>query len=341
MFRVLIIGFGRSGQGLHLPVLRRLRAGRHAGLFADGPIVVHDPYMSVPAAATDLMPLADLAAARSVAPPDETVVHLCTPPDVRLRVLRELTALGYRRLLVEKPVATDEESAEQLLDLQRRHDLRMTVVAPWLSSALTARLQRLIAGGTLGSLSRIDVVQTKPRLGRTLRGDSHPTALDVEVPHSTGVVLRLAGPARLVDAGCTDMRAGDRVIPRMGTGSLTLAHATGVRTHIFTDLTSPVRERRITLTFTDGRAVGFYPSSEADHYADLRVHAAEEAGEHEAFLDDSLTEFLLRAYSDFRDGTDLTPDLELNVDVVRLLSAAKTRIEAAGQPPTLAGTRHG
>lgn len=335
MFRVLIIGFGRAGRGLHLPVLRRLRAGR-----ADPPIVVHDPYQPV-APEAGLIPVADLAAARAAAAPDETVVHLCTPPDVRLRALRELAALGYRRFLVEKPVATDAAEAERILDLRRRYDLRLIVVAPWLASALTGRLQRLVADGTLGPLSRIDVVQTKPRLGRTLRGDTHPTALDVEVPHSAGVVLGLAGPARLVDAGCTDMRAGDRVVPRMGTGELTLAHATGVRTRIFTDLTSPVRERRITLTFSGGRAVGFYPSSEADHYADLRVHAAGEPDRHEAFVDDSLTEFVRGAYTSFQDGTDLEPDLRLNVEVVRLLSAAKDRIEAAGTPPTLAGTRHG
>ncbi|GGN32752.1 putative dehydrogenase [Actinoplanes campanulatus] len=344
MFRVLIIGFGRSGHGLHLPVLRRLRAGRHAGLFAGAPIAVHDPYAPAPASAPDLRPLADLAAAPAVTPPDQTVVHLCTPPEVRVRVLRELAAMGYRRFLVEKPVATDEASAEQILDLRRRLGLHIVVVAPWLASTLTAGLRRLITDGTLGTLSRIDILQTKPRLGRTLRGDGHPTALDVEVPHSTGVALRLAGPARLVDAGWTDMRAGDRVVPRMGTGRLTLAHATGTRTHIFTDLTSPIRERRITLTFTGGQAVGFYPSSETDHYAHLRTSGLAHPGARQMFVDDSLTEFMLRAYTAFRDETDHELDLLLNMDVVRLISAAKARITAAEQatrPPTLAGTSHG
>lgn len=68
------------------------------------------------------------------------------------------------------------------------------------------------------------------------------------------------------------MRIGDTVIPNMGGARLTLRHHNGVTTEIASDLTSPIRERRIGLRYDTGRAVGHYPISDVDHHASLTVH---------------------------------------------------------------------
>src|SRR4029079_6631807 len=104
-----------------------------------------------------------------------------------------------------------------------------------------------------GALRSISSVQSKPRLTRSLASEGHPTAFDVEVPHVLGVALRLAGDADVVAAACTDMHVEGRTVPRMGSAHLVLRHAGGVRTEVLSDLTSPVRERRIALELTGGR----------------------------------------------------------------------------------------
>src|SRR6478609_2033258 len=93
----LLVGMGRAGHGLHLPVLRRLRAAPGtAHLFAAGPLLAVDPHRR-PAAAPDLRPTT-LAEAPRLIDPARTVVHLCTPPTERTAALEALGRLGYRRV---------------------------------------------------------------------------------------------------------------------------------------------------------------------------------------------------------------------------------------------------
>jgi hypothetical protein len=146
----------------------------------------------------------------------------------------------------------------------------------------------------------------------------------VELPHSVGVALRIAGDAQVAGAQLTDMRVGDVVIPRMGTARLVLRHDAGARTEIFSDLVSPVLERRIELTFTDGRAVGHFPGSENDHYAHLRVEGGRHPGA-SVFADDSLASFFRRVYEDFDRGVPSEAEFALACRVVELLGTAKSR----------------
>ncbi|MER6379282.1 Gfo/Idh/MocA family oxidoreductase [Streptomyces sp. NPDC001250] len=330
MERTLIIGLGRAGLGLHWAVLRKLRAaGRHAELFDPGPVLTFDPLAPMaPPRAEGLRPVASVAQARELLDPERTVVHLCTPPVARLGLLRELAAAGFRRIIVEKPLAADRQAVHEILDLARTQRLRLAVVAPWLASALTARLDRLVEDGDLGELRAIDVRQSKPRMSRTLADGGHPTAFDVEPPHSLGVCLRLAGDAVLSTAELADMRIGDTVIPGMGRAELVLRHQDAT-SRIVSDLTAPVRERRVELEFTHGRAVAHYPGAEDDHYAQLRLSRAGHPETREVFPDDQLSAYFVDTYRTLREGTTLEPQLRLAARVVELLADAK---EAARRP---------
>lgn len=356
MLHTLLVGLGRSGRELHLPVLRKLRRD-HAGtppadgghgtdepLGADGsgrravgghgaaerPLFAPDtplgydiapPHTTVPGLRT----VSSLAEARDALDPARTVVHLCTPPTERVGVLGEIARHGFRSVLVEKPVATGWAATEEMRRLQRAHRMRLAVVAPWLHSALTERLHALVRSGSLGALRRITVHQGKPRLHRSLSIPSHPSAFDVELPHSVGLALRLAGSASVEHARWTDARAGDTVVPRMGTAEMTLGHRSGPVSEFVTDLTSPRCERSVTLDFDAGRAVGHYPVNSADPYAQLRVSPIGLPEDVDLFPDLSLDACLLNMYRGFAAGADFTDDFALQAEVIDLLEQAKDR----------------
>lgn len=326
MFRTLIVGLGRSGAGLHLPVLARARATEgYRHLFAEQPVVVFDPYRTGGELPGTVL-ARSLAQASDMADPGHTIVHICTPPTARVGLLEQLARLGYRNILVEKPLALDEQELVKIDRVRQCRNLELVVVAPWLASALTCRIQEIIHAGQLGRLLSISVLQRKPRFTRSLGGPGHPTAFDIEMPHAVGVALRVAGSARLGDAVCTDMRLGDVVLPRMGGAWMYLEHISGARTEIVSDMTSPTRERRISLEMERGTLVGHYSSSEEDDTAQLiiRVGGLEARA---IFRDDALATFMLHTYEHFAGSGPGGKDLSLNADVVRLLADAKRACE--------------
>ncbi|WP_229322651.1 hypothetical protein [Streptomyces sp. UNOC14_S4] len=277
--------------------------------------------------------MASLAAARAELDPDTTVVHLCTPPDSRAGTLLELAELGFRFFLLEKPMGTGSAVVEELRGIRDAYGLRLAVVAPWLHSTLTLRLVELVDAGELGELRSITVRQFKPRLTRTFATPSHPTAFDVEPPHSVGVALRLAGPGRVTGASWTDARTGRRVVRHMGSARLTIEHDGGVGTTITSDLTSPINERSIRLEFAAGTVTGHYPTSGMDSYAQLRTDVPGVGAGRELFHDEALTACVLQVYRDFATGADRRSDFELQAQVVALLTSAKDLCLAESQSP--------
>jgi predicted dehydrogenase len=325
MLDALVIGLGRAGLGLHLPVLTRLRLCR-------APVVAVDP--NAPRGHPQGPPvtvLRTLRQARDRLAPQSTVVHLCTPPAVRADVLREVAALGFTRVIVEKPLAADDDELERTLRISRDHGLRLCVVAPWLHSTLTDRLVALIQGGDLGRLHTVSITQHKPRFRRSSTSRSHESAFDVEIPHALGLALRLAGDAEVVSARATDLDLGGEVVRRMGSAHLTLHHHDkGVRTVIDSDLTSPVRQRRVVLSFTAGGITADYPIGQDDDYGQLRVTHANGRGDaavREVVQDEALGTFFTRAYRRYAGSGAPGRDTELEEQVrcCRLLLDAKRR----------------
>jgi predicted dehydrogenase len=312
MLQPLVVGLGRAGAGLHLAVLSRALA---AGAVA-GPIVACDPRHDAARRLDEIRVATSIDEAARLVMPQSTVVHVCTPPGSRSAVLAELAGLGFRRILVEKPLAVDTAELAAIEQLRSRYSLRVRVVAHWLSAELTRRLETLVQDRVLGQLISIRFAQHKPRFLRSLASQGHPTAFDVEVPHSLGVALHLAGDAEVLDAEATDLRLGEVVLPRMGSARLTVRHRTGVVTEIVSDLTAPVRERSIRLDFEGGTVTGHYPLSEDDDHAQLVAE-----NERHIFRDDALSAFMLRTYRAFED--EQGDDFALHRTAVRLLADAK------------------
>jgi predicted dehydrogenase len=331
MLHTFIVGMGRAGEGLHLPSLSKVRASS-PGLLSSAPVLVFDPFRR-PVGAPGVVAVGSLEEAGRRVPPPRTVVHLCTPPDVRSSMLRRLAGLGYRKIIVEKPLALDLAGLAAVARIRRRWGLDITVATHWLDSALTHRLRAAVTEERFGRLRDIRVVQNKPRFTRSVAAPHHPTAFDVEVPHALAVVLSLAGGARIADASCEDMVIGRRRLPRLGRARLRLDHYSGVRTVIDSDLTSPVRERRITLEFEEATLIGHYPCSEADHTSQLRAVDAGGDGSWSAFADDALPAFLRDAYGRYARSPSPPGTLPVQVDAVRLITEAK-RLCGVHEPDT-------
>lgn len=319
MLHTLIVGLGRSGRGLHAPSLAKARAADRR-LFAPGPVMGHDPLRT---GAEGVTAVASLEEAARRLPPRRTVVHLCTPPHLRAEPLERLARLGYRMVIVEKPLALDLAELAAIARLRRRWGLRLAVATPWTASALSARLLAARRSGAFGRLRSLTVVQHKPRFTRSLETTGHPTAFDVEVPHALAVAVVLAGDAEVASAGLDDMAVDGVRLPGLGAARLDLVHHTGVLTRIESDLTAPLRERRIVLEFDEAVLTGHYPCSDADHTAQLAVAARGREPSRSVFTDDALTAFLRRCYARYcRPGRDLG-DLPVHVEAVRLLTEAK------------------
>ncbi|MDQ0809025.1 putative dehydrogenase [Streptomyces sp. B3I7] len=340
MLRTLLLGLGRAGAGLHLPVLARARA-THPELFAGRPVVGVDPGPrplpggGPPGAGGDRLVVADsLQRARRCLDPAVTVVHLCTPPAVRGALLEEAAHLGYRRFVVEKPLAADRAALRRVRDVVDRHALRVEVVSPWLHSALTDRLAALLADA--GQVRSVAVTQDKARFRRSLTGGSHRHAFEVEVPHALGVLLRLLGDGEVCAASWTDLRLGERVVPHMGGARLALRHRGGARGMVDCDLTSPVRRRRITVDTADGvRLVGHYPVAQDDDVARLDVWRDGRRAR-ELFEDDALRRCLVAAYRRFAgdDPPGTADGLWVHARTVELLDDAR-HLAAGGTLPRL------
>ncbi|MCN9242339.1 Gfo/Idh/MocA family oxidoreductase [Streptomyces sp. RY43-2] len=341
MLQPLVVGLGRSGSGLHLRALARL-ARRTAAM--------GDPLVALPAVGCDpraealraagapgeITTLTTLEQALAMVEPATTVAHVCTPPRLRHEVIARLAGHGVRRLVVEKPLAASAEELDALIRLREQADLDMVVVAHWTSSRLADRLRRLVRGERLGPLRRITVDQHKPRFLRSLTTEGHPTALDVEIPHSLGLALDLAGPADLRDARCWDLRCEDRTLPRLGGAHVELEHRSGVTTVLRSDLGAPVRQRSVVCEFERSTATAHFPLSEDDDHAQLVVAGECDAGHH-VFRDDALTAFFEGAYRDFASGTANAGNFPLACATARLLCAA--REHCAVVAPTPAGSR--
>lgn len=323
MLGTLVVGLGRAGTGLHLPVAHTLRSRTPPPV---PPIVVYDPYRTVQPG-PGVIAARDPEHAATLLDPAATVVHVCTPPSARLDPVAAFADLGFRRFLVEKPLAADPEALAALLALAERADLDVVPVAQWRHSELTRRLLDLT--GVLGSPRSVSVRQAKPRFTRTLEGDAHPSAFDVEAPHSVALAVRLAGPATVTAARCADMLLGSAVFPGLGGAALTLEHHGGVRTEIATDLTAPVRERRVTVAYERGDAVGYFAVSAADEFAQLAVRTPSTTTR-SVFRDDSLTSFIARAYRHFSGEQPMPDELTAGAAVVSLIAEAKRL--ASGAP---------
>src|SRR6478735_7665188 len=109
-----VIGAGPGVAALHLPTLERLRE-----LFSVVHVADNGGGRAAELAAR-VGATASQGAAELLADPAVDVVAICSPPGEHARQIREAIAAGKRAILCEKPLATSEAEAEEVVDACRR-----------------------------------------------------------------------------------------------------------------------------------------------------------------------------------------------------------------------------
>jgi predicted dehydrogenase len=321
----LIVGYGRAGRDLHHAILRELFGPRH-------PVLVIDPGTSrelLPGARREASVVDALATAeRSGIDRAAVVGHVTSPPAHHLACVRELIRCGVRDIVLEKPVAPTLAETEALLELSKR--ARIVPVSVWPASRVTRIVETALTGPGFGSVTRIHMEQSKPRFTASLGGGGREAALDVEIPHQVVLALHLAGPAELTEASTWSMDVAGRRLAAMGGALLRLAHAGGVTTTLVSDLTSPIRTRRLRVTGTTGELIADYPVSRHDHHGQVRLPD----GRRLILPDAPLTEFLAEAYHFLRGDAPLPPrgGLPLHLEAAVIMDRAHRTARAIDAP---------
>ena len=109
-----VIGAGPGVAALHLPTLERLRE-----LFSVVHVADNGGGRAAELAAR-VGATASQGTAELLADPAVDVVAICSPPGEHARQIREAIAAGKRAILCEKPLATSEAEAEEVVDACRR-----------------------------------------------------------------------------------------------------------------------------------------------------------------------------------------------------------------------------
>ncbi len=303
----VIIGYGRAGRDLHHASLRRL--GRPE-------IVAVDPR---PVTAPRVTWLPTVATALERVDLDRAVFHVTTPVADHHAVIGWLAAAGARNVVVEKPIAATAGEARAIAALAGR--TRIVPVGVWLSSAVTRRIEQAVADGVIGDLRSIRMEQMKPRFNRSAGAIDAAQATEVELPHQLLLALHLGGgPGELADTLTWGMPMPDGTeLPGAGGVDVTLRQPNRVTTRLMSDLTCPVRLRRLRVTGTRGTLVAHYPISSDDHTGQVILPGRDR----ELVRDLPITQFLDAAYAYFADEGPPPPgDLALHVRVAELVEEA-------------------
>ena len=294
--RPVIVGYGHAGRDLHHRCLVDLAA---RGLAPDREVLVVDPRRP-----RQLGPrtrwLPTLEAVLAALPhPEDGVFHVTTPVGAHVPTVDTLLLAGAKRIVLEKPVTRTSADARRLAAEARAAGAEIVPVSVWPSSSITTRVVELIAAGRIGAPVGLNMAQNKPRFRRSAADNGsdagHRTAFEVELPHQVLLALYLGGPADdVIDAASWDMRLPDRLLPGMGGARVRLQHGGGFVSKLSTDLTAPVRQRRLTVSGTRGAIVADYPISGEDDYGQVWV-----SGDRDRHLlvDGPLSRFLEQTYA--------------------------------------------
>lgn len=338
--RPVLVGYGHAGRDLHHRCLLDLA---ERGLAPRGEVLVVDPRQP-----RDLPPdtrwLPTLQAALdTLAHPEDGVFHVTNPVGAHVPTVEALLAAGAKRIVLEKPVTRTSAQARRLAADAATAGALIIPVSVWPSSEVTRRVIELIVAGRIGAPVGLYMSQNKPRFRRstadTASGCGHRTAFEVELPHQVLLALHLGGPAHdVLDAASWDMRLPDRLLPGMGGARVRLQHDHGFVSKLSTDLTSPMRQRRLTVTGTKGAIVADYPISGEDDFGQVWI-----SGERDRHVlpDGPLSRFLERTYAHLA-GTGPAPEcgLDSHIAVIELIERALARAGHRGGEPDRATASH-
>ncbi|MCY7902829.1 Gfo/Idh/MocA family protein [Bacillus inaquosorum] len=332
MLQPIIIGFGRSGRDLHLRCLRKAAASEEAEDLFHQQVIVIDPYIKNKSS-EDVAFCGSLQEAAGLRPSicQDAVLHICTPPSAHISVIKEAASAGFRHMIVEKPLTDDVGEIDALIKSVEEHQLDVIVVANWLSSRLTAKIQTFLEQKTFGNLQAVYLQQDKPRFCRTLENSSHGNAFDIEAPHQMALACFLQGAdAEVIASETKDMVIGQQRYMRLGGAEAVLKHANGSRTYIASNLTSFIKQRTVKIQFEQYTLLGHFPPDGSDSYSNMSIYnSANEMVHSELIYDDPLSLCFIEYYQYFHGISQIKPvsDIYFNQKVIQLLEEAKAKSE--------------
>lgn len=344
----VIVGLGRAGLGLHIPILEKIRRdGGAASPF--GSVVglvdrveagtrralhrLEYDYGYDPRPIRCATSLADLTGVD----PENTVVHICTPADDHAPALRAAAEAGFRRVIVEKPCAANTAEVDEMRRIADRTGARVAVINPYLYSRSIASCKDKIQ--EVGRLPHyLEFEMSKPRITPTLAGRSKPeSVMDVEMPHQIATALYLTGASRyrLLRAEVRHMHYREvdtepcRVVANMGVGIVVLELDECIAV-LVSSLDALTRTRVLKLRFPGTEHVeAFLPVTGDDHtsviieYSGRNTDGSTEQQRVAKLPDDMLARCLFDMYTRFLTDSPQPSDLTFNRKVVEVMDKAK------------------
>lgn len=345
----VIVGLGRAGLGLHVPVLEKIRRDG-AGASPFGSVVglvdsveggikralhrLEYDYGYDPRRVSCGTSLADL----TDVDPDETIVHICTPADDHASALRAATDAGFRRIIVEKPCASNTADVDEMQRIADRTGASIAVINPYLYSRSVASCKDKIR--QMGRQPHyLEFEMSKPRTTPTLAGRSKPeSVMDVELPHQIATALHLteASRYRVLRAEVRHMHYREtdadpcQVVRNMGLGIIVLELDECVAV-LVSYLDALTRTRELKLRFPNTEHIeAFLPVTGDDHtsvvieYSGHNTDGSAEQRRIAKLPDDMLARCLFDMYSRFISDSPQISDLAFNRKVVDVMDRAKT-----------------
>jgi predicted dehydrogenase len=346
----VIVGLGRAGLGLHIPVLEKVRHVRGATASPFEAVVglvdstetgikraqhrLEYDYGYDPRRISSATSIADLTGVD----PDHTIVHICTPADNHASALRDATDAGFKRIVVEKPCAANTSEVDEMLRIAERTGASVAVVNPYLYSRSVASCKQKIQ--QVGRRPNyLEFEMSKPRITPTLAGRSKPeSVMDVELPHQIATALHLTDPSRyrVLRAEVRHMHYREthtepcQVVPNMGIGVIVLELDECIAV-LVSSLDALTRTRVLKLRFPNTDHIeAFLPVTGDDHtsvvieYSGHNTDGSTEQQRVEKLPDDMLTRCLFDMYSRFATDSPQVSDLAFNRKVIDVMDKAKT-----------------
>lgn len=345
----VVVGLGRAGLGLHVPVLEKIRRDRAAASPFGAVVGLVDTvepgikralhrleydYGYDPRRISCATSLADLTGVD----PDHTIVHICTPADDHASTLRAATEVGFRRIIVEKPCAANTADVDEMQRIADRTGASIAVINPYLYSRSVASCKDKIQ--QLGRQPHyLEFEMSKPRTTPTLLGRSRPeSVMDVELPHqiATALYLTEASRYRVLRADVRHMHYREvdtdpcQVVRNMGVGVIVLELDQCIAV-LVSYLDSLTRTRELKLRFPNTEHIeAFLPVTGDDHtsviieYSGHNTDGSTEQRSVAKLPDDMLARCLFDMYSRFATDSPQLSDLTFNRKVVDVMDKAKT-----------------
>ena len=271
-YKVVIVGYGHAGR-IHKKAYDSLGTLCAVAAVVDPDIHKH---VEISASLPGVEIFHELSAALGQVGSD-VIVDFCVPAMAHLGLVETALRLGVTRFLIEKPLAWDVASSEQLVAVLQGFDVVYldTYAA---STGVQRLLDKILEQDS--AVEHVNLVFLKnrisdSRLNRGFAEDAIPSAWMIEGPHMLSIAMQIAGQIAHVSSASTfDMDIGkNQLLPEHGGGRALLQHENGAITHLELDLCSNRNVRRIEVLLRNEvrMAVDLPPSKAQRQYSVLAV----------------------------------------------------------------------